>query len=139
MLPQVDLHCYNAAFPLQVRKDYVEDPLNVVANIRARTANSILQGQRKLKPHYKDFTLPVYGYIGSSDRCCSMPALKKFIDEIQSADKQLNVVEGGYHELLMGPQKNEVVQNVIDWVLAHLTSPTQEPEELRAPLQTSQL
>ncbi len=31
---------------------------------------------------------------------------------------------GGYHELLLGPEKDEVIGAVRDWILAHAAAPS---------------
>ena len=58
-----------------------------------------------LKKRYSEITVPVFGHHGSKDKCTSMRAHKAFMNSISSTDKTLSIVDGGYHELLMGPQK----------------------------------
>ena len=38
---------------------------------------------------------------------------------IASPDKTLDVIQGGYHELLMGPEKEEVVKKMLAWIDQH--------------------
>jgi acylglycerol lipase len=76
---------------------------------------------QRLKPAYKDFTLPIFGLHGDTDRCTSMRGHKAFIDNVSSVDKTFDVVPGGYHELLMGPQKQECYQKVATWILARIS------------------
>jgi alpha-beta hydrolase superfamily lysophospholipase len=82
-------------------KKYVEDPLNFVGDVRVRSARQFQAGMHALKSKYSTFTLPIYGHHGSCDRCTSMKAHQAFVDAVRSEDKQMNVVEGGYHELIM--------------------------------------
>ncbi len=46
-------------------------------------------------------------------------ALKRHLAAISSSDITLKEVEGGYHELLFGPEKEQVRQWIMDWILAH--------------------
>lgn len=100
-------------------KRYVEDPLNFPGKIRMRTGQQVNAGMQRLKAVYKDITLPVYGVHGESDRTTSLKAHRRFIDAISSKDKTLEIVPGGYHELLHGPQRHDVVRKAAAWLLEH--------------------
>jgi acylglycerol lipase len=45
--------------------------------------------------------------------------VRRFIAGVSSADKTMREVEGGYHELLMGPEAGQCTQQLIDWILEH--------------------
>ena len=49
-------------------------------------------------------------------------AVKRLLQASQSKDKTLNEVPDGYHELLMGPEKEQVTATVAEWILAHAGS-----------------
>lgn len=51
-------------------------------------------------------------------RLLELQAVKRLIQASQSKDKTLNEVPGGYHELIMGPEKEQVIAMVKDWILA---------------------
>lgn len=44
-------------------------------------------------------------------------AVKRLIQAAQSKDKTLIEIPGGYHELIMGPEKEQVIAMVRDWIL----------------------
>ncbi len=46
-------------------------------------------------------------------------AVKRLLQACQSKDITLNEMPGGYHELIMGPEKEQVVPMVREWILAH--------------------
>ena len=48
-----------------------------------------------------------------------LQAVRRLIQACQSKDATLNEIPGGYHELIMGPEKEQVIPMVIDWILAH--------------------
>ena len=54
-----------------------------------------------------------------------LQAVKRLLRNCSSRDVTLFEVEGGYHELFMGPEKDVVMQRMIQWVLQHaeLASP----------------
>lgn len=112
---------------MQVRQEYVDDPLNYVGPVRVRTARKIEAAMKSLKKRHAEFTLPVFGQHGSSDKCTSLRGHQAFMDGISSTDKTLNMVEGGYHELLMGPQKEQCMSASADWILQHVTPQVKTP------------
>ena len=57
-------------------------------------------------------------------RLLELQAVKRLIQASQSKDKTLNEVSGGYHELIMGPEKEQVIAMVRDWVLARSSKNT---------------
>ena len=44
-------------------------------------------------------------------------AVKRLIQAAFSKDKTLIEIPGGYHELIMGPEKEQVIAMVRDWIL----------------------
>ncbi|KAI3424906.1 hypothetical protein D9Q98_008290 [Chlorella vulgaris] len=96
---------------------YSADPLNTVGNLPARTGNEILKGMRGLRPHWPSFKLPLYIHHGDSDKCTSAPASQAFFAAAASPDKKLELVEGGYHELMFTPGVSDVlVSGMIEWI-----------------------
>lgn len=56
------------------------------------------------------------------------------LKHVGSTDVTLKEVEGGYHELLMGPEKEQVRVDIRDWLLVHAAVPTaRSAEELTVP------
>lgn len=51
-------------------------------------------------------------------RMLDVQAVKRLLQASQSKDKTLNEIPGGYHELIMGPEKEQVIAMVRDWILA---------------------
>lgn len=65
----------------EVVKHYLEDPLNVVGNVRARTGNEILKAFRAANKRAGELALPIYAAHGTADRCTSFPALKRLLTQ----------------------------------------------------------
>jgi trans-aconitate methyltransferase len=57
---------------------------------------------------------------------CLLQAVQAFVDGVSSRDKTFKQVEGGYHEMLMGDEKVDSTQGIIDWVRAHVDRPWQQ-------------
>ncbi len=73
--------------------------------------------------------LPVYVAHGTKDACTSAAASRRFVegtDGVSSADKTFRSVEGGYHELLHGPEWRDCTQHIADWIKAHATKETEQ-------------
>lgn len=47
-----------------------------------------------------------------------LQAVKRLLENCRSDDVTLNVVEHGYHELFLGPEKEQVTQSLSDWLLS---------------------
>jgi acylglycerol lipase len=57
-------------------KEYVEDPLNTVGSLAARTANESLRAFSQLSQQTLEITLPVYAHHGTDDKVTSFSATK---------------------------------------------------------------
>lgn len=49
--------------------------------------------------------------------------MKRLLAAAASKDKELKEFPGGFHELLMGPEKEEAVWTIKDWILKHCSEP----------------
>mmetsp|Transcript_16217 Transcript_16217/g.45203 ORF Transcript_16217/g.45203 Transcript_16217/m.45203 type:complete len:298 (-) Transcript_16217:1676-2569(-) len=112
----------------EVVKAILKDPLNVHGDIRVKTSYTLMEAFTAFTSSYTDIKVPVFATHGDSDNCCSLLALQTFIGAISSSDKSLEVVKGGYHELLHGPEKEEVMQKILTWIEKHI--PVQLPANL---------
>ncbi|GFR39691.1 hypothetical protein Agub_g166 [Astrephomene gubernaculifera] len=101
----------------RVVAEYLADPLIYQGNVKALTGNEILKGFRGLVALRPALRLPIFAVHGTSDRCTSLPALRTHLAALPSPDVTLREVAGGYHELLHGPEKEQVRGDIRDWVL----------------------
>ena len=49
----------------------------------------------------------------------SVQAVKRLLQACQSKDITLKEMPGGYYELTMGPEKEQVIPMIREWILAH--------------------
>lgn len=100
---------------------YINDPLNTVGNLAARTANEGLKGMRWLRPRWPELKLPLYMHHGEADKCTSPKASQAFYAAVGSSDKTMKLVPGGYHEVLFSPGVSEgLVAGMTEWIKQHL-------------------
>lgn len=101
----------------QCVKEYLEDPLNTIGNLAARTGYETLQAMERLQKRWPELSLPLYAHHGDTDRCTSLASTRAFVDASPSKDKTFYTIEGGYHEILFGPGSEAVVTRMADWIL----------------------
>ena len=82
-------------------EEYLNDPDIYQGNVKARTGNEILKAFRLAgEPSFQSkITVPIYACHGTSDRCTSLPAVKRLLKGASSKDQVLNEIKGGYHEV----------------------------------------
>ena len=53
---------------------------------------------------------------GTGDRVVDAKATKEFLDKMGSADKEVRLYDGLYHELLNETNRREIIEGIIDWI-----------------------
>ncbi|GFH31959.1 hydrolase_4 domain-containing protein, partial [Haematococcus lacustris] len=56
----------------QVVREYLEDPLNYVDDVKARTGNEVLKGFKAMQKLRRKISVPLYACHGTMDRCTSL-------------------------------------------------------------------
>lgn len=112
----------------EVVKEYQEDPMIFHGNVRARTANEILKGMKRMAQDESKITVPIFAVHGNADKTTSLEAVKRLVHNSASKDTTLMEIPGGYHELLMGPEKEEVTAAISAWILRHSTPVVPAPD-----------
>ncbi|GIL87499.1 hypothetical protein Vretimale_1615 [Volvox reticuliferus] len=106
--------------------EYVSDPLNTVGPVRARTANEVLRGFAEIRRRAPELRLPVYVCHGTCDAVTSAAASQRFVEGpggVSSVDRVFRSVEGGYHEMLHGPEWEDCVRALLAWMREHGARP----------------
>lgn len=102
----------------RVVEGFKSDPLIYHGNLRARTGNEILRAFKALGGQESSVVLPVYAVHGTVDATTSFPAVERFCKVVSSTDVTFRRIDGGYHELLMGDERNENADAIVDWIKA---------------------
>ena len=104
----------------EVVRAYDADPLVYRRRLPARTVSELASAIGSLPERARVITVPVLIMYGSGDHLVP-PAGSVMLDSvISSQDKTLRVYDGLYHEILNEPEQEEVLDDLVNWLLAHV-------------------
>ncbi|CAI9757097.1 unnamed protein product [Fraxinus pennsylvanica] len=98
------------------------DPLVYTGPIRVRTGHEILRISSYLTRNFKSITVPFFVLHGTADRVTDPLASQDLYDEAASKFKDIKLYEGFLHDLLFEPEREEIAQDIIDWMEKRLNS-----------------
>ena len=96
------------------------DPLIAHETQPTRTMAALVRADERLKKEFSLITLPVLILHGTLDKNTKLSGSQHFYDMAGSVDKTLKFYEGGFHDLLNDIDKEVVMQDIEDWINAHL-------------------
>ena len=115
---EVDGVCRDPA----VVQAYISDPLVHKGKITARLAAEMLKAMQRVSAEATKITLPIMVVQGSADRLVDPAGAQMLYDAVSSADKEIRIYDGFYHEVFNEPEHDEVLRDVEIWLAAHLGS-----------------
>jgi acylglycerol lipase len=115
---EVDGVCRDPA----VVQAYISDPLVHKGKITARLAAEMLKAMQRVSAEATKITLPIMVVQGSADRVVDPAGAQMLYDAVSSADKEIRIYDGFYHEVFNEPEHDEVLRDVEIWLAAHLGS-----------------
>ena len=95
---------------------YDNDPLVYRGGTLARTGAEIIKGTKHIKNNMKQINIPILIMHGTSDRLADPNGSCQLYDGVTSNDKTLKLYENYYHEILNEPDKEKVMQDIIQWI-----------------------
>jgi len=95
-----------------------EDPLHL-EKISVRYLFQLLKYMRKTKKIAHLITIPTIIFQGTKDKGISLEGVQEFCEKLPSKDKKLEIIEGGYHELLTDTNFQNKWSNLINWINQH--------------------
>lgn len=98
---------------------YLNDPLNTTSGVQARTGNELLQASERVSARTAAFGLPMYLFHGSEDEITDPDGTRHLASNAPSDDVTLRIWEGLRHETFHEPERDEVIDSIAEWVLAH--------------------
>lgn len=101
--------------PKEVEK-YKIDPLVYQDPVPARTGHELLKLMNNSLASATHFKFPVLLLHGTADKLTNPKGTEKFFRSISSKDKTFHRYEGLYHELVNEPEKEKIIQDLVDWV-----------------------
>ncbi len=84
------------------------------------TAAAVVQSARDVDRQARSIELPIPIAHGTDDGLVNPDASKRLYDRVGSRDKQLKLYEGLYHEILNEPEREQVMQDMLDWLDSHV-------------------
>ena len=92
------------------------DPLVYTGSIRVRTGYEILRISSYLKQNLRKLKVPFLVLHGTADNVTDHEASQKLYEEASSNDKTIKLFEGFLHDLLFEPERDYIVQDIIEWL-----------------------
>jgi alpha-beta hydrolase superfamily lysophospholipase len=90
----------------------------------AHTIGELVRADERLKAEFRFVKLPLLILHGTEDRAAKLHGSQTFYDAATSADKTLKVYEGAYHDLLNDVGREEVLGDIIAWLVKRLPEVT---------------
>jgi len=101
---------------------YVNDPLVYRGKATARLAAEMLKAMQTISGQATKINLPILIVQGSADRLVNPAGARMLYDAVSSADKEIRIYDGFYHEVFNEPEHDKVLHDVEIWLEAHLGS-----------------
>ncbi|XP_076950149.1 uncharacterized protein LOC143623025 [Bidens hawaiensis] len=97
------------------------DPLVYTGPMRIRTGHEILRISSHLARNFKYVTVPFFVLHGSADKVTDPLGSQDLFNQAASKYKHLKLYEGFLHDLLFEPEREEIGQDIIDWMVRKLS------------------
>ncbi|KAK9273008.1 hypothetical protein L1049_017815 [Liquidambar formosana] len=98
------------------------DPLVYTGPIRVRTGHEILRISSYLMRNFKSVTVPFFVLHGTADRVTDPLASQDLYNVASSTFKDIKLYDGFLHDLLFEPEREEIAQDIIDWMEKRLSA-----------------
>ncbi|WP_199553593.1 alpha/beta hydrolase [Sandaracinobacteroides hominis] len=110
--------------------DFSRDPATVAAMYAdpliegevqpTQTVAALVRADERLEREFRRITLPLFILHGSADKTTRPDGSKLFFETAGSPDKMLEIYQGHYHDLLNDFGREEVMDDIIQWISARL-------------------
>ena len=97
-----------------------EDPLFYKGKMRARTGYQQLLGIREVAAGLSRLQLPLLLLHGREDRIIAPKTSEMIFQAASSPDKTVKIIPALWHNLLNEPEKQQVLEMILDWLRRHL-------------------
>ncbi|MGD1052844.1 MAG: lysophospholipase [Candidatus Dormibacteria bacterium] len=102
---------------------YMADPLVHPRRLRARLGAEMLRAIDEVAAGLPRLTLPVLVIQGSEDALVDPSAATYVHDRVGSSDRTIRSYPGLYHEIFNEPEREQVLDDLVGWVLARISQP----------------
>ncbi|KAL6637021.1 hypothetical protein ACP70R_024593 [Stipagrostis hirtigluma subsp. patula] len=101
--------------PEALRSKY-SDPLVFTGSIRVRTGYEILRLTSYLQQHLHRITVPMLVLHGADDMVTDPRGSWALYEQSSSADKSIKLYKGLLHDLLIEPEKEQIMDDIVAWL-----------------------
>jgi lysophospholipase len=102
---------------------YMADPLVHPRRLRARLGAEMLRAMDEVAAGLPRLTLPVLVMQGSDDALVDPGAAAYVHGRVGSPDRTIRIYPGLYHEIFNEPERDQVLDDLVEWVLARIATP----------------
>ena len=99
---------------------YNADPLVYHGKVPAGVGRALLQVGETMPRRAPALTAPLLVVHGSDDRLIPVAGSRRLVECVGSADVELKVYPGLYHEVFNEPERDQVLGDVVSWMLKRL-------------------
>jgi alpha-beta hydrolase superfamily lysophospholipase len=117
-----------------VVEDYRRDPLVYHGKLPARTVVELAAAIDSFPNAVGAITVPVLIMYGTDDGLCPPGGSVMLSQRIGSTDRTLLDYAGLYHEILNEPERDQVLEDLCQWLAARVPQGSMTPSENRQPL-----
>ena len=103
----------------EIVKAYIEDPLVFEDRVPVECNAAAMEAAIGANTGSGSIAVPVFMAHGSADAICDVQGAREFYEALGSADKELVVYEGLYHEVMNEPERDRVLADIIAWLDRH--------------------
>ncbi len=100
----------------QVVADYLADPLVYNGKMGARLAAELLGNMAIVQQNAGQISLPLLMLHGEKDSLAAAEGSRFLNAHVSSRDKMLKIYPGLFHEIFNEPEKDEVLNDMTDWL-----------------------
>jgi acylglycerol lipase len=97
-------------------KSKYTDQLVFTGSIRVRTGYEILRLTSYLQQHLHSITVPMLVLHGADDLVTDPNGSRALYEQSLSADKSIKLYNGLLHDLLIEPEKDKVMDDIVAWL-----------------------
>lgn len=108
----------------KVVRAYDSDPFVYRGRLPARTVSQLASAIESLSERARTIEVPTLIMYGSADRLAPPAGSVMLESVISSRDKTLKVYDGLYHEIFNEPERDQVLDDLIAWLSAHVEART---------------
>jgi alpha-beta hydrolase superfamily lysophospholipase len=99
---------------------YNDDPLVYHGKVPAGVGRALLQVGETMPERAPALTAPLLVVHGSDDRLIPVDGSRRLVECVGSIDVELKVYPGLYHEVFNEPERDQVLDDVVSWILTRL-------------------